>query len=127
MTLKPAWRDYVLEQLAGVKGVSARAMFGGAGLYAGGAIFGVMDDDQVFFKVDDITRPLYQARGARPWEPMPGREKPSQHYYEVPGEIIDDRDELAAWAISAIEVARRAKAKKATKVAKKTTPKRKKR
>ena len=117
MTLKPAWRDYVLEQLAGVKGVSAKAMFGGAGLYAGGAIFGVMDDDQVFFKVDDTTRPLYQARGAKAWDPMPGREKPSQNYYEVPGEIIDDRDELVAWAKSAIEVSRRAKAKKAAKKA----------
>jgi DNA transformation protein len=109
VSLREGWRDYVLEQLAGVKGVSARSMFGGAGLYCGGAIFGVMDDDQVFFKVDDATRPLYVARGAKPWEPMPGREKPSRGYYEVPGDVLDDRDELCEWARRAIEVAGRAK------------------
>jgi len=110
MSLKPEFREYVLEQLDGL-GVTARLMFGGAGLYAGGAIFGVMDDDQVFFKVDDETRPLYVARGAKAWDPMPGYEKPSPHYYEVPGEVLDDRDELREWARRSIEVGRRTKRK----------------
>jgi len=115
VSLSAEWRDYVLEQLAGVRGVTARTMFGGAGLYAGGAIFGVMDDDQVFFKVDDATRPDYVKKGAKPWDPIPGYEKPSPNYYEVPGDILDDREELAEWARKAIDVGVRTKKKPAKK------------
>ena len=33
LSVSAEWRDYVLEQLSGLRGVSARSMFGGAGLY----------------------------------------------------------------------------------------------
>ena len=35
----------------------------------------------------------------------PGREKPSQGYYELPPEILDDRDVLTEWAVRAAEIA----------------------
>lgn len=112
MSVSAEWRDYVLEQLSGLRGVSARSMFGGAGLYAEGAIFGLLDNDQAFFKVDDETRPLYQDRGARPWDPAPGYYKPSMGYFEVPADILDDREELVQWARRAVEVAHRKKTKR---------------
>jgi DNA transformation protein len=79
-------------------------MFGGVGLYARGTFFAVIDDDRVFFRVDDATRPRYEARGSGPFAPMPG-EAPMRGYYEVPAGILDDRDELADWARESIGVA----------------------
>ncbi len=100
--------DYVVEQLSGWGEVSVRRMFGGAGLYHEGLFFAVLDDDELFFKVDDATRPRYEARGAQPFAPLPG-EAPSRGYYQVPAEVLDDRAALTAWAREAVDVARAAK------------------
>ena len=118
MAVGEAYLTYVLDQLAPVRGITWKRMFGGVGLYCGGAIFAVMDDDQIFFRVDDTTRPRYLAAGARAWEPMPGREKPSQGYYELPADLLDDRETVVAWARDAVAVAGRAARSKQ----KKTTP-----
>lgn len=97
---------YVLEQMSAMTGLTSRRMFGGVGIYADGAMFAVMDDDQIYFRVDNTTRPRYKALGSKPWEPMPGREKPSESYYELPHDILDDRERLVDWARRAAAVAR---------------------
>lgn len=106
MAVSDAYRDYVLEQLGGLGPVTARRMFGGVGLYNRGLFFAVLDDDQVFFRVDDETRPAYEALGARPFSPMPDREQPMMGYFEVPAAVLDDRNDLVAWAGRAVAVAR---------------------
>lgn len=112
LSVSAEWRDYVLEQLSGLRGVTARSMFGGAGLYHGGMIFGLIDNDQLFFKVDDTTRPMYQERGAKPWDPAPGHYQPSMGYFEVPADVLEDRDMLVQWAREATLVAQRKGAKR---------------
>lgn len=112
MAVSDAFRDYVVEQLAGLGGVTVKRMFGGAGLYHRGVFFAVLDDDQLFFKVDDATRPRYEAAGSGPFTPMPDREAPMRGYYEVPAAVLDDRDAIVAWAGEALEVARRTPARK---------------
>ena len=105
MPVSDAFLGYVLEQLAGLGRVAARQMFGGAGLYHAGAFFGVIDNDALFFRADDVTRPAYQAQGAGPFAPIPGQ-RPMRGYYEVPAEVLDDRDRLAEWAAQAVAIAR---------------------
>lgn len=105
MSVTEAYRDYVLDQLAAVDGVAWRRMFGGVGLYAHGVFFGVLDDDQIFFRVDDESRPRYEAAGSRPFSPIPG-EKPSRGYFEVPPAVLEDRGELVRWAEAAVGAAR---------------------
>ena len=46
-------REFVLDQLAGLDGLRARAMFGGVGLYAGEVFFGIVAAEVLYFKVDD--------------------------------------------------------------------------
>jgi len=108
MSVSDDFREYVLEQLIGVRGVTWRRMFGGIGLYAEAAFFGVIDDDQLFFRVDDATRPDYQARGAKPFAPIPGA-KPMMGYFAVPSEVLEDREALGEWALGAVAVARSAR------------------
>lgn len=76
--------EHVVDQLAGLGSAQARAMFGGHGLYLEGAIFGIVYDEWLYLKVDDATRPRYEAEGMGPFSPGPGRTMRS--YPEVPAE-----------------------------------------
>jgi DNA transformation protein len=104
MAVSDGFRDYLLEQLAGAGPVTPRRMFGGVGLYARGVFFGVLDNDRAYFRVDDVTRPRYEALGSGPFAPMRG-EAPMRGYYEVPAAVLDDRDALVEWARESIGVA----------------------
>jgi DNA transformation protein and related proteins len=87
-------------------------MFGGLGIYSEGAFFAVVDDDILYFKVDDATRPEYEAMGSEPFRPN-NDEPPSKSYYTVPGDVLEDPERLAAWARQSVAVARaKAAAKK---------------
>ncbi len=112
MPVSDSYKTYVLEQLARVRpDVRARAMFGGVGLYAGERIFGLIDDDVVYLKVDDGNRGGFVAAGMGPFQPFgPGGEV--MQYYELPEGILDEPDELRPWVEGAVEVAARAKTRK---------------
>lgn len=104
--------DYVLEQLEPLGGVSSRRMFGGAGLYRDGLIFGLVSGDAVYFKTDETNLADYQAAGAERFDPMP--ERPAKFsYFSVPIEVLEQPDELAAWARKALAASARRPVKRA--------------
>jgi DNA transformation protein len=86
-------------------------MFGGVGLYCGDLFFALMDDDVLYFKVDDTNRPRFEARAMGPFRPG-GAGGEVMQYYEVPPDLLEDAEALGPWAADAIEVARRARARK---------------
>jgi DNA transformation protein and related proteins len=45
----------VIKQLGQVIEVKARAMFGGYGLYSNTVMFGLIDKEKLYFKVDEYT------------------------------------------------------------------------
>jgi len=47
---------HVLEMMRPVGSASARAMFGGHGVYLEGLIVGIVDDDVLYLKTDAATR-----------------------------------------------------------------------
>jgi DNA transformation protein and related proteins len=99
----------VLEQLRRTAAdVRARSMFGGVGIYAGDRFFALMDDDTLYFKVDDATRGRFEARGMGPFRPG-GEGGEVMQYYEVPGDVLEDAELLAPWVEEAIAVAARAR------------------
>jgi DNA transformation protein len=98
---------YILDQLAGVGSVVERRMFGGVGLYHDGLFFGLIDDDTLYFRVDDASRPQYVAKGMEPFRPVrDAPEKTTPNYFQVPGEILEDMEACADWAREAVRVAR---------------------
>lgn len=105
---------YVLDQLAGTGTLSARRMFGGAGIYIDGFFCALIADDTLYLKVDDANRPDFEAAGMGPFQPFADRPEIMQ-YYEVPIDILEDREDLALWAKKALAVAQRAAAKKTKK------------
>ena len=112
MSVNAGFRTFVLEQLARTTpGLRARSMFGGVGLYAGDLFFALMDDDVLYFKVDDHTRARFEELGMRPFRPE-GDGGQVMQYFEVPAHVLEDAEALAPWATDAVEVARRARSRK---------------
>ena len=110
MRVTDGFRDFVLEQLAGVKSVRARAMFGGVGLYTDDVFFGILAADTLYLKVNDTNRGQFEAAGMAAFQPY--ADKPmTMPYYQVPASVIEDSDELAAWARASVRVARAAGAR----------------
>ncbi|HEV2084316.1 MAG TPA: TfoX/Sxy family protein, partial [Gemmatimonadales bacterium] len=109
MSVTPSFRSFVLEQLGRTTpGIRARSMFGGVGIYAAELFFALLDDDTLYFKVDDATRPQFEERGMTPFRPY-GEDGEVMGYYEVPADVLEDPEALGSWVEAAIAVARRAK------------------
>ena len=75
MRVTDGFRAFVLEQLAGVESVRARAMFGGIGLYADDVFFGILAADALYLKVDDSNRGQYEAEGMTALLPAAGQRR----------------------------------------------------
>ena len=97
--------QYVLEQLDGLHGVVSRRMFGGAGLYQDEVFFGLLFRGTLYFKVNDTNRADYESRGMGRFQPYPDKPYLSFTYYEVPADILEDREELTSWARRSIAAA----------------------
>ncbi|MBN1433938.1 TfoX/Sxy family protein [Candidatus Fermentibacterales bacterium] len=103
----PVSRDFLefcLDQLRELPGISAKRMFGGAGLFHEGRMFGLIAGDVLYLKADDSGRRLYEEKGTGPFRPYRNRDS-TMPYYEVPAEILDDPDELGEWARASMRVA----------------------
>lgn len=106
MSVTPSYLAYVVDQLACYGPVVARRMFGGVGLYHNGLFFGAVDEDAVYLRVDDESRPNYQERGMPALSPVKSRpDLVMQGYYQLPPDILDDREELVVWLRHAIAAA----------------------
>lgn len=95
--------EYVVDQLQRLGSVEAKAMFGAHGLYCGGVFFAIIADGRLYFKTDAASRPDYEGRGMAPFRPNP--RQTLKNYYEVPVEVLEDDEELAAWAERALAAA----------------------
>lgn len=90
---------FVLDQLGGLPDLDCRAMFGGHGLYAGDVFFGIIWGGRLYFKTRSSTRPKYLEQGMGPFRP--NERQTLKSYYEVPIDVLEDHDELLAWALEA--------------------------
>ena len=110
MPVSDEFIDYVVDQLAAWAYVSVRKMFGGAGLYCEGKMFGLTADDIAYLKVDDSNRGDFIKAASSPFNPFPEKAKTTvMPYYEIPADILENRDQLAAWAGRSLSVAKKKK------------------
>jgi DNA transformation protein len=125
MSVSKDFLAYILEQLALLPRVTTRRMFGAIGIYSSDLFFAIVDDDVVYFKVDDSNRHDYVARGSMPFCPFP--DKPlSMNYYDIPADVLEDAEQLSLWARRSLAVAARsAKAKKPKPKLRASAPKKK--
>lgn len=95
------FRDFVLDQLSGLWGLTSRAMFGGYGLYQGDRFFGIIHKGRLYLKTDRVTAPRYREQGMTPFKPT--ATQTLKNYYEVPVDILETPDDLLTWASHAAQ------------------------
>lgn len=100
-----AFKTFVLDQLGELGDVTAKAMFGGVGLYCGGVFFGILARDALYLKVGASNKADYTRAGMKAFQPFPDR-RASMKYYQVPLSVLESPIELAAWARKAVAAAR---------------------
>jgi DNA transformation protein len=97
-----SFKEFILEQLDALGDLESRYMFGDWGLYCGEVFFGIVADGRLYFKTDSASRSQYLKAGMKPFSPNPKQTLVT--YYEVPVDIVEDRDALTAWAKRAVRV-----------------------
>ena len=90
------FKDFVLDQLADLRGVTCRAMFGGHGLSYKETFFGIIHKGRLYFKVTPATIADYTQQGMKPFKP--NAKQTLKSFYEVPPDILEDTERLSTWA-----------------------------
>lgn len=91
------FKDFVLDQLADLRQVTTRAMFGGHGIYHGAKFFGLIHKDRLYFKVTPETVGRYTGKGIKPFRL--NAKQTLKSFYEVPIDVLEDTEQVVAWAV----------------------------
>ena len=98
---------YLQELFADFGAVTARAMFGGHGLYHDGLMFAVAFEDGLYLKVDSQTRSLFEAEGCMPFVYAQADKPLVMSYWSAPAAAMDSPQAMLPWARLAFEAALR--------------------
>jgi DNA transformation protein len=90
--------------------VTVKRMFGGAGIWSEGSMFGLVFDSAIFLKVDEASIPDFEREGSKPFVYTRAKSKgrvgrASLSYWRLPERLYDDPEELAVWAGRALAIA----------------------
>jgi len=90
------FKDFVLDQLRDLRGVTCRVMFGGYGLSHRKKFFGIIHKSRLYFKVGTDTIEDYKALGMKPFRVT--SKLTLKTYYEVPPDVLEDTEAIIQWA-----------------------------
>jgi DNA transformation protein len=109
MAVSESFLSYVMDQLTDFGDFQTKKMFGGVGIYHEGLMFALVGNEKFCLKADDSNRADFEAYGMRAF--LSDENTKGLPYWEVPVEIMEDREVLADWAHKAYQVAVQAKKK----------------
>jgi DNA transformation protein len=121
MVASDSFAEFLREQLAPLGRVTMRRMFGKTGVFCDGAMFGMVTENTLYFRVDEHNRVTFKEAEAFP--PLNYAKKGHTidlSFWRVPERLFDEPDELVAWARAALAGAQRIAAKR-----ERTAPRRK--
>jgi DNA transformation protein and related proteins len=104
--------DFIRELFAPFRPVAIKRMFGGAGLYADGLMFGLEFDGVIYLRVEAASISYFEREGSAPFVYPLAKRRPghaSQHFWRLPERLYDNPDELAVWAGRALAIAEQRK------------------
>jgi DNA transformation protein and related proteins len=108
--------DFIRELFAPFRAVTVKRMFGGAGIYAEGLMFGLVFDGAIYLRVDEVSIPSFEREGSAPFVyPLAKNHagRPSRQFWRLPERLYDDPDELAVWAGRSLAIAEQRKGARA--------------
>jgi DNA transformation protein and related proteins len=118
--------EFIRELFSQFRPVTAKRMFGGAGIYAEGFMFALVFDSAIYLRVDEASIPDFEGEGSVPFVYPLAKNRvgqPSRHFWRLPERLYDDPDELAVWAGRALAIAEHRKGAPRGPVKKKANPK----
>jgi DNA transformation protein and related proteins len=106
--------EFIRELFAPFGPVTVKRMFGGAGIWSDGLMFGLEFDGAIFLRVDEDSIPDFAREGSKPFVYTRAKSpkkigRPSKSFWRLPERLYDDPDELAVWAKRAFAIAGRKK------------------
>ncbi len=110
--------EFICEQLAPLGQIQARSMMGGRTLYCDNAIFALIDDDQLYIKVNESTLPRFLAAGSSLFAPFKDQPAKTMNYARLPDDALDDREAMLSWARLGVDAGQRPAKRSAAKAAK---------
>ena len=100
-----SFSDYVMNDLlSGFRGVRSRKMFGGYGIFKGGAMFALIAEEELYYKVGDLNRRDFEKMGSEPFRYVSRGKSVALSYWKLPAEVMDDLEALTEWTEKAIRV-----------------------
>ena len=100
---------YLEDLLRPLGTIRLRRMFGGSGIYADGLFFALVVDDQLYFKVDALSRAQFEAAGLEEWVYAKDGKPVRMSYFRPPEDVYEDEDSLRRWGRLALDAALRAR------------------
>lgn len=100
--------EFILEILRPWRPVTAKRMFGGHGIYHAGVMFALLADAQLYLKVDDESRPDFEAAGLSAFVYEAKGRRVSLSYYRAPDAMLDEPEVAREWAERGWQAALRA-------------------
>lgn len=107
--------EHCLELLAPLGALRSRGMFGGYGLYADDLFFALIAFDRLYLKVNEQTRPQFEAAGCEPFVYDAKGKAMSIGYWTAPAEAMESPALMLPWARLALQAALAARAAKGVK------------
>ena len=107
MAVNENYLEFVLDQLSVFGEVETKRMFGGVGFFHQGLMFGKIGGDTFRLKVDENNKEDFEKRGMKPF--VSKTKKKGMPYWEVPLDVLEDKNELAKWASKSYETAIKSK------------------
>lgn len=77
--------------------ITARAMFGGFGIYLDGVIFAIIVEKELYFKVDEKSQKQFESLDSKQFV-YEGQGRPvGMSYFTLPEKILKSPEELTKW------------------------------
>jgi len=113
MANTPDFIAHLLELMRPSGRATARAMFGGHGVYIDGLIVAIVVADTLYFKTDEETRGAYAQRALEPFSYTTKHGKAyAMSYHRAPDEAVESAAAMLAWLRPALGAALRNAQKK---------------
>ncbi len=106
MSASASFVAYVRELLEPLGRLEDGRFFGGHAFKHRGSQFAMVMGETLYFRVSDRSRPRFESAGCRPfcYETKKGLVQ-VRRYYSAPAELLEDPEQLLAWAREAVEFA----------------------
>jgi len=102
--MNDSFLEFIKDQFSVLGAITIRKMFGGAGIYLEGTMFGLIADDLVYLKVDTTNKKDYENAKMAPFTYEGKNKTVKMSYYELPIDILEDQEQLKEWASKAVSV-----------------------